>query len=106
MWKKPLAADPDSVLLALQALGAEVTGMNDVDDALARRRREIESRAVEPVIVAWDGRLNTHNLRLPPHSMPMLVLEDGGAEDWPPRQLPMGYHRLIVKSPDAEHHAL
>ena len=42
---------PESVLLALRALGAPVEGMHDIDAALEMRRRESASSAA-PVVAA------------------------------------------------------
>jgi len=50
-------ADPHSMLLVLKAMGAGVDSMKDVPEALRRRKEELRRRAVEPVMVAWDGKL-------------------------------------------------
>ena len=51
-------ADPEAVLLVLRAMGAGVERFDDAASALARRKEELRKRAVEPVMVAWDGQLN------------------------------------------------
>ena len=60
-------APAESLLAALTVLaGPPFYGMEDVEEALAARRTELESRLIEPVLVAWDGRLTQIALRLPP----------------------------------------
>jgi 1,4-alpha-glucan branching enzyme len=51
-------AGPEALFALLRALGAEVAGPDDVPAAIAARRRELASRLVEPVAVAWEGRLD------------------------------------------------
>jgi 4-alpha-glucanotransferase len=58
MGKQRRRADPEAVLLVLRALGAGVERFDDVAPALARRKEELRKRTVEPVMVAWDGKLN------------------------------------------------
>jgi 4-alpha-glucanotransferase len=58
MAKRRQQADPDAVLLVLQAMGVDVKTFDDVPRALISRRQELERRKVEPVLVAWDGKLN------------------------------------------------
>src|SRR6266478_2742513 len=50
-------ADPEALLLVLGAMGAGVEKVGDVSDALARRKDELRKRTVEPVMVAWNGKL-------------------------------------------------
>ena len=108
-WRRRASAE---VLLAtLRALGAPVEGYGDVPAAIRERRGE--GRTLEPVIVAWDGRL-----RLPMDGAPTggitvaLEQEDGGERSWRvdageeavppgggirlPGRIPLGYHRLRV----------
>jgi 4-alpha-glucanotransferase len=99
MKKKRQEAHPDSVLLALRALGADVKDPADVSGALRQRRDELRKRGSEPVIVAWDGRVDLKSRKLPNSSKSTLVLEDGTTERWPPRKaLPPGYHHLHTQS--------
>ena len=99
MHKQRHEAHPESVLLALHALGAPLASDGDVPSALAERRRILSQRVVEPVIVAWEGRLKPQDSKLPPDSNATLILEDGSTAAWPPRSaLPHGYHRLSVSS--------
>jgi 4-alpha-glucanotransferase len=48
-------ASPESLLAALQVLGAPVRSMDDVKRALLWRRQDVWKRTIEPVIVAWEG---------------------------------------------------
>src|SRR5690606_22119086 len=57
-------ADPEALALTLSALGARIAG-SDTDDATAARRAELERRAIQPVLVAWDGALPQVRVRLP-----------------------------------------
>ncbi|PYS50551.1 MAG: 4-alpha-glucanotransferase [Acidobacteria bacterium] len=58
MAKQRRPADPEALLLVLGALGAGVEKFEDVSQALAQRREELRKRVVEPVMVAWDGKLD------------------------------------------------
>ena len=49
-------ASPESLLAVLRALGAPLESEDDVAEALAERRQELDERVIEPVFVAWDGR--------------------------------------------------
>jgi 4-alpha-glucanotransferase len=99
MGSRVIEADPESVLLALSALGSPVRQMDDVPGVLREKKAELQSRGVEPVILAWGGRLSAQSLRLPQRTKATLVLEDGKVLSWPPKQpLPYGYHTLHVKT--------
>jgi 4-alpha-glucanotransferase len=58
MAKKRQQADPDVVLLVLRAMGVETESFDDVPDALIARKEKLKNRKVDPVMVAWDGKLN------------------------------------------------
>ncbi len=58
-------ASPESLLLALQALGAPIESLEDVPSAYRGRREAIQKRCVEPVVVAWDGEPPALNVRVP-----------------------------------------
>ena len=64
MTKQRRTADMEALLLVLKALGAGVKRMDDVPAALQRRKEELRERKVEPVMVAWDGRLGRRRLPL------------------------------------------
>ena len=74
-------AQPEAVLAVLRSLGAEVNDLADVASALEHRRDEL-TRVSEPVIVAWDGKLRSLQLRTPRGSSERvrfeLFLENGG----------------------------
>ncbi len=65
MRRQRQEAPVESLLAVLRLLGAEVNGMDDVDAALALRNRELWERVVEPVVVAWDGKLPPIPVRTP-----------------------------------------
>jgi 4-alpha-glucanotransferase len=111
-------AAPESLLPVLSALAEPCEEMADVPEALRERRAELESRLIEPVLVAWDGRLTEIALRLPAGGGSLachLDLEGGERRAWTydlahlpaaapgmrwlalPEALPPGYHRLEVK---------
>lgn len=82
-----IRASRESLLSVLEALGAPVSpdtaSPRDVEVALRSRRRELWRRTVEPVVVAWEGRLTTLRVRLPEGAASgslagRLELEDGG----------------------------
>src|SRR5437870_3852603 len=92
MGMRRIEAHPESVILALQALGAPVRQMDDAARALQEKRDRLQLRP-EPVIVAWDGLLSPHSINLPAGIEGTLVLEDNTVSEWPPKSpLPYGYH--------------
>jgi len=106
MRKKPQVASTESVLLALRALGAPVSKMDDVKPALRLRHDELSGNRLAPVLVAWDGKLRPAHL--PEGIKPSLISEDGKELSWPPpKRLPMGYHRLngslVISAPTRAH---
>jgi 4-alpha-glucanotransferase len=114
-------ASAESLLAAVGALAGPFDGMGDVPEMLAARRDELESRLVEPVLIAWDGHLRDVVLQVPQGGgagevVCHLDMESGGErrawtwdlENLPavsptarrlvlPEALPPGYHRLEVK---------
>jgi len=61
-----VTATRQALLAALHALGAPVEAMGDVPDALRERSQELSRSVVEPVTLAWDGRLpDAVEVRLP-----------------------------------------
>ena len=98
MHQRRQEAHPESVLLALHALGAPVAS-KDVGRALSEKLESLRRGATEPVILAWEGRLHPQERTLPRGSKATLVLESGSTAAWPPRKaLPHGYHRLHTVS--------
>jgi 4-alpha-glucanotransferase len=57
MRKQRRHADPEALLLVLKAMGAGLNKMDEVPETLRRRKAELKKRSVEPVMVAWDGKL-------------------------------------------------
>src|SRR6185436_8539315 len=97
MANRHIDAEPESIILALRALGAPVQRMDHVPAALAARKAQLHL-APQPVIVAWDGRLTSDSSKLPSGMKGTLVLEDGSEARWPPKKdLPFGYHTLKTK---------
>ena len=77
-----VAAAPEALLAVLRALGAPVHGTRDVADGVRARLEELWRWRLEPVTVAWDGRLDGVELRLPAAEAPerfdvQLDFEDG-----------------------------
>jgi 4-alpha-glucanotransferase len=62
---KRVRAGSDSTIAVLRAMGAPVASLGDAAGALRARRRELARRTVEPVVVAWDGRVRDVDVRLP-----------------------------------------
>jgi 4-alpha-glucanotransferase len=83
-------ASAQSLVAVLKGLGAAVEHPGDAPAALRERQQELLRRVVEPVTVAWDGRWESLEVRLP-RSLAngqwqcRLTLEDGREETWPYR---------------------
>ncbi|MDQ4129714.1 MAG: 4-alpha-glucanotransferase, partial [Actinomycetota bacterium] len=120
-------ASVTSLLATLRALGAPVEGLGDVPDAVRLRRRELWGRMLEPVSASFDRSSIPVGLRLPrrrsgQHIALHLTLEDGEQHtstldlrgrapteqadvngvpyvrlELDVRDLPYGYHRLVVE---------
>jgi 4-alpha-glucanotransferase len=58
-------AEPDSLLRALQCLGAPVASFDDVPAAVRQRQQARWQQGIEPVVVVWDGTPASFELRLP-----------------------------------------
>ena len=119
------ASPPESVCAVLAALGAE--GLEEgspptatrLRDAVRCREAELRRRLIEPVVVAWDGRLPPDVLgpEVAPECLEVeWTLEDGG-ESRPSAdagslapfgglRLPFGYHRLHVTASGARGEAV
>ncbi|HZB01392.1 MAG TPA: 4-alpha-glucanotransferase, partial [Actinomycetota bacterium] len=65
VFRRRVAASVESTLAVLRALGAPVASLRDAPDALRARREHLGRRPLEPVVVAWEGRLGAVELRLP-----------------------------------------
>jgi 4-alpha-glucanotransferase len=56
---------PEGLLHILKVLGAPLERLEDIPDALKARREALWRRGLEPVVLAWEGRLSEIKLRLP-----------------------------------------
>ena len=56
---------PEAIIRVLNILGAPVERMDDLADAQRQRRQSLMQRAIDPVVVAWDGGPLRLKLRLP-----------------------------------------
>jgi len=112
-------ASLESVLLVLRALGEPVSRPRDAGAVLAERRRRLELRPIEPVHIAWDGRIPPIAFRLPSRRTTRevhlrIAFEGGEVEETVEkpvgigarralarvlvrRRLPPGYHRVSVE---------
>ncbi|MCC6435809.1 MAG: 4-alpha-glucanotransferase [Acidimicrobiales bacterium] len=106
-WVEPSEED---LLATLQRYGLDLDSAGDAPALLADRERR--RRAIEPVLVAWDGRLGPVPVA---SALPvgLLRLESGEERDLPihddhvlppPGRLPFGRHELLVTGPDGEEH--
>jgi 4-alpha-glucanotransferase len=115
------------LLAALQAFGLPVDRLQDVPSLLTERRIEDRRHPLDPVVVAWDGRVPEVEFRIPPAIAGQRIwgrmeLEGGeevdAAPEWAPApqpgdaegerlvagrlsfrlQLPPGYHRLRLEA--------
>ncbi len=64
VFKRRRTASEESLLATLRALGAAVKEPADVGAALRERRRQLMDRLMEPVTVAWEGKLSSVAIRL------------------------------------------
>ncbi|MBA3362916.1 MAG: 4-alpha-glucanotransferase [Actinobacteria bacterium] len=58
-------AGVDSTIAVLRAMGAPVGSLGDAAEALRARKHDLARRRLEPVIVAWGGRLSGVEMRAP-----------------------------------------
>jgi 4-alpha-glucanotransferase len=61
----PHTANPEALAAVLRVLGAPLGKPEEADSALRQRRQQLWRRVVEPVQLAWDGRLAPVTVRLP-----------------------------------------
>lgn len=79
---KRCQAQSESILAILKLLGAPIVSRNDLRAANHARLKWTFNKIIEPVIVAWDGNLDSVTVRLPDnvHNNQLhihLILEDG-----------------------------
>jgi len=65
VFGKRVPAGVDSTIAVLRAMGAPVASLRDATGALQTRKVELARRPIEPVIVAWDGRLPFVDVQVP-----------------------------------------
>jgi 4-alpha-glucanotransferase len=58
-------APPEAILSALRSLGAPIETLNDVPNARRQQRQALWRRAIEPIIIAWQGDPLKVKVRLP-----------------------------------------
>lgn len=58
-------ASEEGLMQVLRALGAPLERIDDVPNALRERRQSLYRRILDPVVVAWEGKLLDLKLRLP-----------------------------------------
>jgi 4-alpha-glucanotransferase len=132
VFRRRVRADVESTIAVLQAMGAPVASLRDATGALRARREELARRPLEPVIVAWDGRLSAVQVRVPaaqaggdvrvsvtpesedPHGWESVTPSQEGPSEagFLParvtvgRRLPVGRHHLWMESGDGPVRAL
>lgn len=87
MTNQTRAASAESLLAALKALGAPLTGMADISSAIKEKRREQWLKPLEPVIAVTENEILTVNLKLPAPALnstvkAVLNLENGQRQDF------------------------
>jgi 4-alpha-glucanotransferase len=132
---QPQRAANETLLELLKTLGVAVDNPEGAADALGARRRARLERGIEPVLLAWDGRLEPINVSLPAHASGTIRYElNAGSqrlsgelrvddlnavlphEDYSldfftrkltlVERLPPGYHRLTINFREGEFRAL
>jgi len=68
-----IVAKPESLLAALRGMGAPLDRASDAAAALRQREDETWSWHIEPVQLAWDGALESVNLRVPADDAPGII---------------------------------
>src|SRR5690349_22564672 len=85
----------ESLIAVLRMLGSDVESPDNIDRAVERRERELWERTVEPVLLAWNGKLRPVSIRTGTNAHTArhceLTLEDGSTEavDIRPKNLRM-----------------
>jgi len=103
---KRVIAGPETLVRVCAALGAPITQPGDAGDALAAVRTNLRAVPVPPVLVAWEGRLDSIRIAGPGPVHAELQLETGEVvplaySDHQLRvsgSLPFGCHRLTVEA--------
>ena len=113
-------APAEAVAALLRSLGARFDGDGDLAAAVEARRRELAAHVVEPVAVAWEGRLDLPLRRQADAASDetvewRLALENGEARNGSlpaapilhfGQDLPLGYHELTLRLGGEDHRTL
>ena len=80
-------ASPEALLAALKVVGAPVEALEDVPSARRERQGAIWQQALEPVVIAWEGKLPSVEVRLPYREADTVInchlkLESGEERQW------------------------
>ncbi len=83
VWGTPRHASNDTILRTLELLDAPLASADQAADAIVHRRQQLWREMVAPVMVAWDARLASFDVRLSEalpatHYRVEFTLEDGG----------------------------
>jgi 4-alpha-glucanotransferase len=129
-------ASIESLVAVSRILGAHLNRLDNVADALARREQELWERMIEPVVVAWDGKVprvrirlraevnqpirgnliiegrNPQSVEIRTTKLPIHISHKIGKTHYVERQwnlgkqLPYGYHRLELQFGKKQHTTL
>jgi 4-alpha-glucanotransferase len=99
-------ASPRVLFGVLRSLGLPLGSSKDIPATVHELKQKRARAVIDPVIVAWNGKLPRFPARSPKRAKLELTLEDGtvkarGLDG----QLPNGYHALTVHSGDATRYA-
>ena len=112
---------PETLIAVLGALGVQIDSPDDAPAALREHSEAMMARAVEPIVVAWEGVADLDFRGSTPSSRPIdcsIVLEDGTTREWRidgagaerpvgvVQALPYGYHRLTIDDGKANRESL
>ncbi len=84
VWGNARRTSDESVVRTLELLGAPLAHLDDAADAARSRRQDLWRAWIEPVLVAWDGKLRGAGVRFPEaldaeRYRVRIDLEDGGS---------------------------
>jgi 4-alpha-glucanotransferase len=65
VFGRRVRASVESTIAVLRAMGAPIEALEEATDALRARTEELARRPLEPVIVAWDGRVRDVGVHVP-----------------------------------------
>jgi 4-alpha-glucanotransferase len=90
----------ESIIAILKSLGAPVTSSDDLQSAYQARQKWKRKQFIEPVIVAWDGNLESITVHSPDDDLGsryniLLILEDGTQHSYELSQRNIVIHQPI-----------